>query len=364
MALHLKPKQHYIDLYDKITIENCRWKEEFHLNYKHNFPDGPKGIKLTEESQKAFNEFTLHYDLLYTTLYWYDNKDKTIDEWMKRDKNKDELYDNAVPPRDVRCLKCSNITKVESKHLWDHHDGDDRVLFMFECPNGCLPMRAFYDDGEEYEVKPSLCPKCNHTLEREDEKVEGNKVITTETCSACGYKNIDEFELSAGKEEKPDLNYERDRERFCLSGKRLADNLEERRQHQQLKELVDGWKEKEEHKEDYDAVDNLKKLTIVELEETLKEATGKEGYINLRFENPDMGKDVSVPFLINDGKSDRKDRSSSLKLQKIIKTTLQDTNWRLMSDGVSYRLGILTGKIRAYEREEDLLKLVRKNNHS
>lgn len=107
-------------------------------------------------------------------------------------------------------------------------------------------------------------------------------------------------------------------------------------------------------------MDNLKKLTIVELEEVLKEAVEKEGYVNLRFENPDMGKDVVVPFLINDSKSDRKDRSSSLKLQKIIKTTLQDTNWRLMSHGISYRLGILTGSLRAYEREEDLLKLVRK----
>lgn len=45
---------------------------------------------------------------------------------------------------------------------------------------------------------------------------------------------------------------------------------------------------------------------------------------------------------------------------KLIKTALSDTNWRLMSDGVSYRLGMLEGRLRAYEREEDLLKLVEK----
>ena len=87
---YLKSKQHYIDRYNKITIDNCRWKEEFHLNYKHKFEDGPKGIKLTKESQKAFNEFTLHYDLLYSTLYWYDNKEKTIEEWMEADRKKGE----------------------------------------------------------------------------------------------------------------------------------------------------------------------------------------------------------------------------------------------------------------------------------
>lgn len=37
-----------------------------------------------------------------------------------------------------------------------------------------------------------------------------------------------------------------------------------------------------------------------------------------------------------------------------------DTNWRLMTDGISYRTGILTGRLRAYETEEDLLRLVKK----
>lgn len=32
-----------------------------------------------------------------------------------------------------------------------------------------------------------------------------------------------------------------------------------------------------------------------------------------------------------------------------------------MSDGVSYRLGYLSGRLRAYEREEDIKQLVMKN---
>jgi hypothetical protein len=40
---------------------------------------------------------------------------------------------------------------------------------------------------------------------------------------------------------------------------------------------------------------------------------------------------------------------------------LIDTNWRLMSDGISYRLGYLNGRLRAYEQEEDLKELVIKS---
>lgn len=40
--------------------------------------------------------------------------------------------------------------------------------------------------------------------------------------------------------------------------------------------------------------------------------------------------------------------------------TLESTNWRLASDGISYRLGYLNGRLHAYENEEDLKKLVEK----
>jgi hypothetical protein len=45
-------------------------------------------------------------------------------------------------------------------------------------------------------------------------------------------------------------------------------------------------------------------------------------------------------------------------LKKVLKESLKETNWRLMTDGVDYRLGMLSGRLRAYEREEDLLGLV------
>jgi hypothetical protein len=49
---------------------------------------------------------------------------------------------------------------------------------------------------------------------------------------------------------------------------------------------------------------------------------------------------------------------SKRTLKKLVDAALKDTNWRLMSDGISYRLGYLSGRLRAYEREEDLKDLV------
>jgi hypothetical protein len=51
-------------------------------------------------------------------------------------------------------------------------------------------------------------------------------------------------------------------------------------------------------------------------------------------------------------------------LKKLIKGVLEDTNWRLMSDGVQYRLGILTGRLKAYEREEDLTTIISNKQRS
>jgi len=96
---HLHPKQEYIDRYDKITVEDCRRREKFH-----------KGFTLSEDSEikatpaftRAVSDMALHYDLLYTTLYWWDKKESTIADWMKKDEHKDHLLTTCSPPENVR----------------------------------------------------------------------------------------------------------------------------------------------------------------------------------------------------------------------------------------------------------------------
>ena len=48
-------------------------------------------------------------------------------------------------------------------------------------------------------------------------------------------------------------------------------------------------------------------------------------------------------------------------MKKLVDSALSDTNWRLVSDGISYRLGYLNGRVKAYEGEEAMKELVIKS---
>lgn len=103
----------------------------------------------------------------------------------------------------------------------------------------------------------------------------------------------------------------------------------------------------------------MKKLTIVEFEKLISGAIEKEKYIKLMLEKPEIDRFVIVPFTAQDADSSRKENASVCKLNRVIKKTLEGTNWRLMSEGVHYRLGYLSGRLKGYEQEEDLLQLVK-----
>jgi len=123
--------------------------------------------------------------------------------------------------------------------------------------------------------------------------------------------------------------------------------------------LVEEWKERDKNKEFYDKVAKIKKLTVIELEKLLAPALEKESYIHLQLANPEIDRNVVVPFTVQDSKTGRESRTSEYDLKRLLKKILEDTNWRLMTDGVNYRLGVLAGRLRGYESEENLLKLVK-----
>jgi len=109
----------------------------------------------------------------------------------------------------------------------------------------------------------------------------------------------------------------------------------------------------------YQQVSKLKKLTIVEIEKLLTEALGKEQYIKFSIAPPEIGQFIFAPFTLQDADSSRRGNISTSTLEKLIKSILENANWRLV-DGVSYRLGFLSGRLKGYEREDDLVKLYEK----
>lgn len=358
---YLKNKQHYIDLYDHHTVEACRRI----LSRPQDLESIQKKLKDKkldkEEALRAINAAFNLYIYFYTGDR-YMKKEETIRAWMQADEARDNLLETAQAHEEITCLTCRRLMFVSSKDLHIGISEPDRVLFMYECPLKHLPRRAFYNDGEEFRREKPTCPKCKSEVEETDKHTKF-KLTTYTTCPNCGYKDKQEYDFSKKEiQPKPDPDFEKDRARFCLTEKAGQEFISSQESLKQMAKLVDEMKEREENKKTYDKVSKLKKLKIIELEQLLTPILEKAGYIKLQFKNPDTSKDVVVPFVVYDQKPNREDRASTYDLEKLLRKSLKETNWRLMTDGVTYRLGMLEGRLHGYDREEDLLKLLSKDS--
>ncbi len=356
---HLKDRLYYSDLYDRHTVERCRNFIRIHLQPMKNPPliDGRKPTKALMEGMAKMG---LEYALMFEKGERYLGKEKTVQEWMDRDQAKDELYESAEPMDNITCLTCRSLMKVAHKNLYSSGiDAPDRVLFMYECPRDHRPMRAFFNDGEEWIPKRDICPKCSAEL-RVEMKDTKTKFVSTFICQKCDYQKVDETKRMAARSEKEDKDFEKDRARFCLTEEQGKKYIDEKFALERISKLVDRWKAEEKDKDLYEAVAKIKKLTFVQLKNLLSPVLEKAQYVNLEFGNPDISKDVQVGFTVNESNDTRQRLASEADLKKLIKKTLEDTNWRLMTDGVNYKLGILTGRLRGFENQEDLLELVKR----
>ncbi len=350
---YLKDLQEYIDRYDKVTVKRCRWAEKtITADFVKKHMDKGKTEEELVRSAVAFNKLHLYFMM----GEMYSKKEGTIKKWMKEDEDRDRFFENAEAPKDVKCWTCSRDMFVTHKHLETHLDKPDRVMFMYDCTLGHLPRRAVYDNGEEWEYGKPVCLKCNAEVERIDEDTD-EMWKSTSTCSKCGHVEVSEIKKAVEKEEI-DPDYGKDRARFC-SEKDGMKYVEWMRTAHELTEVLKKQKEKEKNKEVYDEMAKIKRLKIIELEQLLAPVLEKADYTKLHFKDPEITRDVVVPFTVHDIRQGREDRSSCHDLQKLIKKTLEGTNWRLMTDGVRYRLGMLEGRLKAYEKEDDLIKLIK-----
>lgn len=365
---HLKEREYYEDLYDRHTVESGR-RDIVH--YDKFLADFKKELPKDDTIDRPGNAIVLNIFYMQTIGYElldrYENRDERINEWMRRDEVKDSQIARARLTEEPQCQHCGKIglriTDKSLMHRGDNYkyDNPEDVLFMLTCPH-CNKNSAFWEDGTAWEPRPIHCPKCRATMT--EKTTRSKKALTfVYTCPSCGHSYKDKMDL-ADKEQQPepDPDYEKDRVHYCLYDKEFRDRLfEMRRGFKQMAELGKKFKEREDNKHIYDAIKELKKPKIAELIPLLSEPLQKAGYIEFHLDKPEMGRDVYIGFSCLDSKSDRDDYSSRKTLKKLVDDTLRDTNWRLMSDGISYRLGYLNGRVRAYEREEDLKTLVAKD---
>lgn len=283
---------------------------------------------------------------------------------MNRDRARDELLSNAEKPAGIRCSKCRGDMNVMLKDLHEDIKGTQRVLFMLECAV-CKKRKGVFGDGEDFKVDPKPCSKCGKATKTSCEQ-KGRDLVWTTVCLVCGFTETesDDFENDRAEREKRQA-YEAEllakyQSEYCLSPKEGEDYLEAMRNMEALQNIV-KIEELRQTDPDYKLAEKLKKLTVFELEKILTETVAKECYLKLSFEKPEIGRHIIIPFSLLDSDSARKEGDSIRKLRQIIKKALEETNWRLMSEGISYKLGYLSGRLKGHESEEDLIQLVKIN---
>jgi len=350
---HLKDRSHYEDMYDKFTVDWCRRFEE------------PRPISDEELKDKelSFSQIQWLHDLSTDWLLFQEagnrflRREETIQEWMERDKRRDRMVEQAQVPL-VRCPSCGKAMECVYTDVRSDIDSDREWLEFFLCCKPCKQGKDVYENGSEVPRKPILCEKCNREVETDIKKKNGKRYYI-ETCKHCGHVEetlsaIDERKKEPTQEEID--RYEHDKKRFCLTDQQ---GQRYKAWQEQMKRLDDEEKSQQANAEFYDKLAEVKKLNIAGLEKLLKPALKKVGYGDFHITMSPPAPQIILNFSVRDMEEKREDYDSRKTLEKTIEKVLEDKNWALTSEGVTYRLGMLDGRIRGYESEDDLEQLTK-----
>jgi len=361
MFTHLQDRQYYEERYDNGTVAKCRSGERI---VNDTFKEMEKKLSKKELTNKLpgwYLQYSQYYFLFVESAAAArtEGRDATIAKWMEEDQKKDDKLATASVAGGTYCRTCGKDMRVISKDYM-RRDGrkDDDILIMFEC-DGCNKRLALWQDGTQWEGAKHECEKCGGDTTSKHSKKFG--VITwTETCEKCKHVKTETLDLSdSTKEPEPiDPYLELDRKRFVFDSDMIFKYSQKLKHFERMAKLHATAEDKIQHVDVYDGIKQVKKLKINQLKELLEPVFNKDGYSDFKLGDPQVGREVSLDFSCLDTKDDREEYQSKKTLHKALEKALIETNWRVMSAGVSYRLGFLTGSLRAYENEEDIKKLV------
>lgn len=347
----LKDKKYYEDFYDRMTVNHFR---RYAASLEKTFEEVRATIKAPKDELNRAANLAQNLYLFYEKGERYLQKETRIREWMERDRIFDEIA--ATPPhRPVLCNTCGIEMEPSGGHCKYDYDEprNSRMAHYFFCSRKHIPGKIVYTDGEERPVNPNQCSACQST--NLDDKFDEMTEEAVFTCGDCGHEMRVDLSI---KPEPKDSYFARDRKLYCLSEK---DGEEYRHYKANLAALAAAsaaQEERERHKSLYDKVAKIEKLSIFQLEARVRTELEKVGFAAVRFEKAESGQCVVLPFSFQETKADRSARSGELAAQRVLKHALEPTNWRLMSDGISSRLGQFEGRLKGFDNEEDLLKLV------
>lgn len=329
---YLKDEAHYSEIDDGVTIEECRAMER-------------------RWSAGRLDARARHMLLYVITGERCAGKVKRIQVMMDNDRTKDERWAHAVPPADIRCKKCGALMECTFRDL-DRRGNGDEVLFFFDCSHDG-GRAAYWESGAEWECI-ILCPSFEQRMNIRHVR-EGDVITTTCTCSRCGRTMSDEIRLHSPPA-VPDPAFDDDRKKYCPLPEEGREYISQR---EKIRDIVTRMEDRQENQELYARLARIKRLSFAELAQCLARRLETSGYGRLELGTPDMKHpDVVVSIVVQDRRLGRAEYNSIKDLHTLITTALSDTNWRLMSDGIGYRLGLLTGRLRGMEGEERLKEMV------
>lgn len=203
MEKYRKPDQYYIDEYDKRTILLLKELESKEATER-------SAAKSFEEKQRlAVKEYVSFDSFYYNAVMRARDKKNCIQSAMQRDENRDRLVAKYVEPQNITCKTCNSLMFVNT-HLFK--EGQAEILFVFECPNGHPPRRAFYPNGKEFLFSIKRCETCKGELQL-DTRENKKKLKFIETCKKCGSKKVDEIDIP--QDDAP--IDENDRQKYCTA---------------------------------------------------------------------------------------------------------------------------------------------------
>jgi len=213
------------------------------------------------------------------------------------------------------------------------------------------------EGGEEYRVEKPKCQKCRSEL-KETSSMNKHILTITQTCPTCNKVTTETHDYTPAPNPIIDENFEADRARFCLSKEEGQKYLAEKYNLERVNGLINNTLQQKEEKTQ-EKLQHIQKLTLDQVNKKLSVVLEHHNYSNLLFGEAQIEKDIRIGFQVQDS-AGRNEHDSRIGLQKLITKTLKGTNWKLMTGGMSYRLGILIGRLRGFDKEKDLLELARR----
>jgi hypothetical protein len=351
---YLNDKSYYEDLYDKHTIQECRdWQRHV---LEDNLPEKAKAWP--REDQLRLAAIVIDVPTYSIKGERYLKREETIKRWIQRDQEKDEFVASHPAPT-AYCPGCNQKMELMVCELDSNIDDSKlRMIFLYKCKS-CNEKKGLYSDGTPYIFKLDFCPKCHKEWEQKYAKTK-TKITTFSHCPHCGYKEEDTLDLDQKFEEEIDPDFETDRAKYCMTEK----EGHEYQNHKATLPDIRKWQEESDRREKdekyYEQVKKLKELTIAELSDLLSKELIKTDFKGLTITNTEVKKDLIVSITVQDTRHGRAEWDSRSALKKEINRLLENSNWKLMTEGVSYKLGLLSGRLRGLDNEKELVKMIKK----